>query len=84
MNTAIILAARKERDSEIPFPLLEFTEGVCLIDRTLALLRESGLSKIIIVAGYKSEMFQKYVADDVKVLVNPNYVDSPVVLPVSL
>lgn len=73
MNTAIILAARKERDSEIPFPLLEFTEGVCLIDRTLALLRESGLSKIIIVAGYKSEMFQKYVADDVKVLVNPNY-----------
>ena len=50
MKTAIILSARKDRDSEIPFPLKEFTPGICLINRTLSILRENGYGKIIIVA----------------------------------
>lgn len=73
MSTAIILSARKERDSHIPFPLKEFTEGICLIDRTLTILRENGYRKIIIVAGYHSEMFDRYKSDDISVIVNKDY-----------
>ena len=35
---AIILAARAERDSLIPYPLMEINDGQCLIDRTLTIL----------------------------------------------
>lgn len=73
MNTAIILAARKERDSQIPFPLKQFTGGTCLIDRTLSILRENGYRKIIIVAGYRSELFDRFKAPDVTVIVNRDY-----------
>lgn len=73
MKTAIILSARKDRGSNIPFPLKEFTSGICLIDRTLAILRDCGYSKIIIVAGYRSELFERFNADDVQVVVNHDY-----------
>ena len=73
MKTAIILSARKESTSSMPYPLREFTDGVCLIDRTLAILRENNYSKIIIVAGYRSDLFEKYISDDVTVVVNDDY-----------
>lgn len=73
MNTAIILSARKERNSAIPFPLREFIDGVCLIDRSISILRENGFTKIIIVAGYQSHLFDKYNSDDVTVVVNSDY-----------
>lgn len=73
MNTAIILSARKDRDSEIPFPLKEFTPGICLIDRTLSILRENGYGRIIIVAGYHSELFDRLKTDDVQIVVNKDY-----------
>ncbi len=73
MSTAIILAARKERDSEIPFPLKEFTPGICLIDRTLSILREYGYSKIYIVVGFRSELFNRYKSDDVSLIDNRDY-----------
>lgn len=73
MKTAIILSARKESTSSMPYPLREFTDGVCLIDRTLAILRENNYSKIIIVAGYRSDLFEKYISDDVTVVVNNDY-----------
>lgn len=73
MNTAIILSARKERNSLVPYPLREFIAGVCLIDRTLSILRENGFSKIIIVVGYRSDLFEKYKSDDVTIIVNKDY-----------
>lgn len=73
MKTAVILAARKEPDSEIPYPLLPFDEETCLLDRTLKMLGEIGFGKIIIVAGYRAELFEKYVRDSVVVLVNKDY-----------
>lgn len=73
MNTAVILAARKEKDSKIPYPLLPYGEGECLIDRTLSILREFGFRNIIIVVGYRSELFRKYEADDVRIIYNPDY-----------
>lgn len=73
MKTAIILAARKERDSEIPYPLKPFAENNCLIDRSLSILRENGYDNILIVAGYRAELFKKYEAVDVKVIINSEY-----------
>ena len=35
MKTAVILAARREKDSEIPYPLMPFAEGLCLLIQNL-------------------------------------------------
>ena len=73
VSTAVILAARKEKDSEVPYPLLPFDGKNNLIDRTLSILRDLQFSNIVIVAGYKAELFDKYKGDDVKVVVNKDY-----------
>lgn len=73
MNTAVILTARKERDSQIPYPLIPFTDDTCLIDRTLSILRDNGISHIVMVVGFCNELFDKYKADDVTLVYNKNY-----------
>ena len=73
MKTAVILTARKERDSAVPYPLLPFSEGLCLLDRTLQLLREAGYQHIVIVIGYKAELFSKYESTDVTLIINQDY-----------
>lgn len=73
MNTAIILSARKERDSQIPYPLMPFSEDITLLGRSIEILREIGISRIYVVVGYQAEMFKAYQAKDVQLIVNPNY-----------
>ena len=73
MNTAVILAARKEKDSEIPYPLIRYNDSECLLDRTLEILRECNYTKIIIVAGYRFELFDSYRSNDVELIQNKNY-----------
>lgn len=73
MNIAVILAARKEKDCKYPYPVLPFANGHCLLDRTIGILRDNGYKKLIIVAGYRSEMFEKYKADDITIIYNKDY-----------
>lgn len=73
MNTAIILAARKERDSDIPYPMIPYADGMCLMDRTLSILRDIGFSHIIIVTGFRHELFHKYDSPDITILYNEKY-----------
>jgi len=73
MSTAVILAARQEKDSDIPYPLMSFDGESNLIDRTISILRDLNYTNIIIVAGFKSELFEKYKSDDVTVVVNKDY-----------
>lgn len=73
MNTAVILAARKEKDSVYPYPVTPFAEGTCLIDRTLNILRDNGYTNIVIVAGYRADLFTKYKAEDVVIITNKDY-----------
>ena len=73
ISTAVILAARQERDSEIPYPLMPFDGENNLIDRTISILRDLNYTNIVIVAGYRSELFDKYKSEDVTVLVNKDY-----------
>lgn len=73
MRTAVILAARKEKDSQIPYPVAPFVNNTCLIDRTLDILRDNGYSNIVIVVGYRSDLYVKYKADDVTLVINKDY-----------
>lgn len=73
MKTAVILAARKERDSDIPYPICPFSEGQCLLDRTLQILRDEGYRRMLIVAGYQSELFLRYQSEDVTIVINDEY-----------
>lgn len=73
MKTAVILAARKERDSKIPFPLMPFADGICLMNRNLSILKECGYNKIYVVAGFGYELFLKYQDDIVTILYNKDY-----------
>lgn len=73
MRTAVILAARKERDSSIPYPLALFADNECLMDRNISILRESGFNKIIIVVGFKHELFDKYKCEDVILIYNKEF-----------
>ena len=73
MNTAVILTARKERESELPYPLLNFDDNQCLIDRTLSLLKEVGAKRILMIIGYRSELFEKYRSEDVVLIKATNY-----------
>lgn len=73
MNTAVILAARMERDSEVPYPLMPFSEDVTLLGRSIDILREVGVKRILVVIGYRAELFKAYESEDVRLIVNPNY-----------
>ena len=73
MNTAVILTARKEKASDIPYPLLAFDENHCLIDRTLSLLKEVGISRILMIVGYRAELFEKYRSSDVVLIKASSY-----------
>ena len=73
MKTAVILAARKERDSEIPYPLVPFNGNECLIDRTLSILNDLAYERVIIVCGYRDDLFEKYKSEKVTVLYNKDY-----------
>lgn len=72
-NLAVILSARKDRTTEIPFPLLPYDDGQCLVDRTLSLVKEAGISRVILVVGYRAELFEKYRSKDVQIVQAPNY-----------
>jgi len=72
-NLAVILSARKERTSDVPFPLLEYEDGQCLTDRTIRLLKEVGIRRILLVVGFREEMFGKYADDVVRIVKADNY-----------
>ena len=59
VKQAVILAAGKADQFGKPVGLLEI-EDFKLIDRTLSILKENGITKVVIVTGYKSELFEKY------------------------
>lgn len=73
MKTAVILSARRERDNEVPYPLLPFEGSTCLIDRTLGILKDLQFTKIILVVGFRAELFESYTSDKVHIIISPHY-----------
>ena len=72
-NLAVILSARMDKETEIPFPLLPYDEGQCLIDRTLFLLKEAGINHVILVVGFRAELFEKYQNNNVQLVQVSNF-----------
>ncbi|AWK49988.1 LPS biosynthesis choline kinase [Clostridium beijerinckii] len=58
VKQAVILAAGKAEEFGKPVGMLEI-EDIKLIDRTLNILKENGITKIVIVIGYKSEYYEE-------------------------
>ena len=56
MKTAVILSARLDRNTDVPYPLKPFHENVCLIDRTLEALTALGYEKILLIVGGASSV----------------------------
>jgi thiamine kinase-like enzyme/choline kinase len=72
-DLAVILAARKERTSDVPYPLLPFEGNQCLIDRTLRLLKEVGVNRVLMVVGFREDLFSKYTGESVQLVRADNY-----------
>lgn len=53
MKTAVILSARKDKDTEIPYPLKPYYENSCLIDRTIEALTALNYDNILLIIGGK-------------------------------
>lgn len=51
MKTAVILSARKDKDTEIPYPLKPYYENSCLIDRIIEALTALNYDNILLVVG---------------------------------
>ena len=68
ISTAVILAARRESNGRLPYPLVSIADGVRLLDRTLTLLTDLGYEHIYIVTGYQSELFEAYALKDPRVI----------------
>lgn len=73
MKTAVILSARWDKDTQMPYPLRPFYEDVCLIDRTIEALEALGYSNILLVVGWQAQLYQKYASDSVRLVLNPDY-----------
>ncbi|NME83269.1 NTP transferase domain-containing protein [Clostridium sp. SM-530-WT-3G] len=59
VKQAVILAAGRADDFGKPVGMLEI-QDFKLIDRTLNILKENGVTKIVIITGYKSEEYEEY------------------------
>lgn len=75
VKTAVILAAGRTADFDRPVGMLEI-EDFKLIDRTLNILKENGINKIVIVTGYESEYYEEYFKDskNVKLVKSDRYI----------
>ena len=69
ISTAVILAARREFNGKLPYPLVPIADGVCLLDRTLLLLDQLNYERIYIVTGYRSDLFEPYAQSDSRISV---------------
>lgn len=53
MKTAVILSARQDKDTSIPYPLKPYYENSCLIDRTIEALAALNYDNILLIVGGK-------------------------------
>jgi thiamine kinase-like enzyme/choline kinase/predicted transcriptional regulator len=59
IKQAVILAAGERKEFNKPVGLLE-VEDYALVQRTIDILKEHGIERIVLVTGYKSEDYEEY------------------------
>ena len=72
INKAVILVAGRNKNFEIPVSMLNVRE-VTLIERMIEILQKNGVSDIIVVAGYKSELIKEKFGNRVTIVENDEY-----------
>lgn len=73
MKTAVILSARKDKDTEIPYPLKPYYENSCLIDRTIEALTALNYDNILLIVGGQAQLYQRYASEIVHLVLNPDF-----------
>lgn len=73
MKTAVILSARKDKGTDIPYPLKPYCENICLMDRIIEALTSLDYSNIYLVVGDKAELYNKYASECVHLVLNADY-----------
>lgn len=73
MKTAVILSARQDKGTDVPYPLRPYHEGVCLMDRTIEALTALGYTSILLIVGGQDQMYQRYASEHVRLVLNPDY-----------
>lgn len=53
MKTAVILSARQDKDTQIPYPLKPYHKDMCLMDRTIEALTALDYTDIYLIVGGK-------------------------------
>ena len=72
VNTAVILAAGRNKDFDLPIALLNVEEAT-LIERMIEILHKNEINNIIVVAGYKSEFTKEKLGNTVTIVENLDY-----------
>lgn len=72
VHQAVILAAGVRTGFNIPVALLEIEETT-VIERQIEQLREAGIERIAVVAGYRPELFQRLESDAVSIVYSERY-----------
>ena len=73
MKTAVILSARKDKDTEMPYPLKPYYENSCLIDRTIEALTALNYDNILLIVGGQAQLYQRYASETVRLVLNPDF-----------
>lgn len=74
VNTAVILAAGDNKNFEEPVGLLSLEKNVKVIDRIISSLQEFDVNQIVIIVGYKKELYFKYLNNKkVELIENDKY-----------
>ncbi|MDB1921745.1 phosphotransferase [Clostridium tertium] len=71
VNEAVILAAGKREDFDVPTGTLKVGD-IEVIQRSINILKENGINRIIIVTGYKGEYFKEILKNESNILLVNN------------
>lgn len=59
MKTAVILSARQDKDTFVPYPLKAYHDNVCLMDRTIEALTALDYTNIYLIVGGASSFISE-------------------------
>ena len=71
VTEAVILAAGKRKDFDIPVAALSL-EDTTIIQRNIKILRDNGIRKIVVIAGYNKEMLYNLLKEEKEVILVDN------------
>ncbi|MBS5927988.1 MAG: phosphotransferase [Clostridium sp.] len=71
VTEAVILAAGKRKDFDIPVAALSL-EDTTIIQRNIKILRDNGIRKIVVIAGYNKEMLYNLLKEEKDVILVDN------------